>query len=196
MQKLNFKEKRVLDFIRAISDDRGIPPSVRDIQEAFHYKSPSTVQMYLDRLVNAGYLIRDKGKKRSVRLPEGERGIPLIGTVTAGQPILAEEAFEGYVDFNHALSGYQKSNLFALHIKGESMIDAGILDGDIVIVDRRDYADNGEIVVAMVENEATVKEFYKENGCYRLQPRNQTMSPIIAMQVQILGKVIAVTRYY
>ena len=121
-------------------------------------------------------------------------GIPVIGEIAAGSPIFAEQNFDGRVDFR--ADGYDPENLFALHVKGESMIDAGILDGDLIVIDAGSYAENGDIVAALVDNEATVKEFYKENGHYRLQPRNETMEPIIVDECTVLGKVIASLRYY
>ena len=198
MQKLNEREQRVYDFIVKTIKERGYAPSVRDIREALGYKSTSTVHMYLGRLEMLGYIVKDEGKSRALRLCDElptPDGVPLIGRVTAGQPILAVENYEGSIPFvPHG--GYQKENLFALRVQGESMIDAGILDGDVVIVNRTPYADNGEIVVAMVEDSATVKRFFKEGGHYRLQPENKTMQPIIVQSAEVLGKVIAVQRYY
>ncbi|MBQ2255721.1 MAG: transcriptional repressor LexA [Clostridia bacterium] len=198
MQKLNDREQRVYDYIVKTIKERGYAPSVRDIREALDYKSTSTVHMYLGRLEMLGYIVKDEGKSRALRLCDelpSTDGVPLLGRVTAGLPILAVENYEGVIPFvPHG--GYQKSNLFALRVQGESMIDAGILDGDVVIVNRTSYADNGEIVVAMVEDSATVKRFFKEDGHYRLQPENKTMQPIIVKRAEVLGKVIAVQRYY
>ena len=198
MQKLNTREQRVYDYIAKTIRERGYAPSVRDIQDALDYKSTSTVHMYLGRLEMLGYIIKDEGKSRALRLCDEfpvAAGVPLLGSVTAGQPILAAENYEGVVPFvPHG--GYDRENLFALRVQGESMIDAGILDGDVVIVNRCTYADNGEIVVAMVDDSATVKRFYKEDGHYRLQPENKTMQPIIVSRAEVLGKVIAVQRYY
>ncbi len=198
MQKLNEREQRVYDYIVKTIREQGYAPSVRDIREALDYKSTSTVHMYLGRLEMLGYIVKDEGKSRALRLCDdmpAMDGVPLLGRVTAGQPILAVENYEGSIPFvPHG--GYQKENLFALRVQGQSMIDAGILDGDVVIVNRTPYADNGEIVVAMVEDSATVKRFYKEDGHYRLQPENKTMQPIIAERAEVLGKVIAVQRYY
>lgn len=198
MQKLNDREQRVYDYIVKTMRERGYAPSVRDIRQALGYKSTSTVHMYLGRLEMLGYIVKDEGKSRALRLcdqqPTGA-GVPLLGKVTAGQPILAVENYEGSIAFvPHG--GYERENLFALRVQGESMIDAGILDGDVVIVNRCSYADNGEIVVAMVDDSATVKRFFREEGHYRLQPENKTMRPIITEQADILGKVIAVQRYY
>ena len=198
MPKLNEREQRVYDYIVKTIRERGYAPSVRDIREALGYKSTSTVHMYLERLEMLGYIVKDEGKSRALRLCDetpAASGVPLLGTVTAGQPILAVENYEGSILFvPHG--GYEKENLFALRVQGQSMIEAGILDGDVVIVNRCTYADNGEIVVAMVEDSATVKRFFREDGHYRLQPENKTMQPIIVKHADILGKVIAVQRYY
>ena len=198
MQKLNEREQRVYDYIVKTIKERGYAPSVRDIREALDYKSTSTVHMYLGRLEMLGYIVKDEGKSRALRLCDdlpAPDGVPLLGRVTAGQPILAVENYEGSIPFVPQ-GGYQRENLFALRVQGQSMIDAGILDGDVVIVNRTPYADNGEIVVAMVEDCATVKRFFKEDGHYRLQPENKTMQPIIVQNALVLGKVIAVQRYY
>ena len=195
MAELTKKEQDILDYIRDTISAEGYSPSVRDIRSALGIKSTSTVHQYLHRLEEKGYIIKEQGKSRTIRIEgEVEHGVPLIGEIAAGLPILAEENFNGYVDFN--AKGYDKSKLFALEVHGQSMIDAGILDGDIIIVNQGSYADNGEIVAALVGDEATVKEFYKENGRYRLQPRNESMAPIIVDECVILGKVIACLRYY
>lgn len=198
MQKLNEREQKVYDYIVKTIKERGYAPSVRDIREALGYKSTSTVHMYLGRLEMLGYIVKDEGKSRALRLCDEQSAacaVPLLGKVTAGQPILAVENYEGSIAFvPHG--GYERENLFALRVQGESMIDAGILDGDVVIVNRCSYADNGEIVVALVDDSATVKRFFKEDGHYRLQPENQTMDPIVVKRADILGKVIAVQRYY
>jgi repressor LexA len=154
--------------------------------------------MYLTRLADRGLINRDEGKSRAIYM-EGvgaSNQVPLVGRVTAGKPILAQEDFEGYINFCASSVGCRPENLFALNVKGESMIEAGILDGDVVIVDKRTYAENGEIVVALIGEEATVKTFYKEDGHYRLQPENKTMDPIISDNVVILGKVVASLRLY
>lgn len=204
MEKLTAKEKAIYEFITDAIRRDGYPPTVRDIQSAVRIKSTSTVHSYLARLEQKGYIRRDAGKSRSVRVDEqsgarprgGSVKVPVIGRVAAGMPILALENCEGYIDFPvmSGTDGY--GQLFALRVKGESMIDAGILDGDIVVVMKTNYAENGEIVVALCEDEATVKRFYKENGHFRLQPENPTMAPIIVNDVYILGKVVAVVRYY
>ena len=161
-------------------------------------KSTSSVQANLIALEKAGYIQRDPLLKRSIRLlgPLSEKvtQVPLVGTVTAGTPILAIEQIESYIPYAGAVSSDKP--LFALHVKGESMINIGIFDGDIVIVEKTPVAENGEVVVALVEDSATVKTFYKEKGHFRLQPENDTMEPIIVDEVAILGKVKALVRYF
>lgn len=192
---LKEKEIAVFEYIKNRLTD-GYSPSVREIQDAMGFKSTSTAHRYIETLINAGKLEKTGNINRSLRLPNSKSiSIPVIGTVTAGIPITAIEDITGYVSFE-ADKAYTNP-LFALKIRGESMINAGILDGDIIIVEQGVYAENGDIVVALVDREeATVKRFYKENGHYRLQPENDTMEPIIAESVDILGKVIGLKRYY
>ena len=194
MNNLNDKARRILDYItQEIAD--GVPPSVREICAALQIKSTSTVHKYLKELEEAGFIVREENLNRAIRLPgSGSVSVPLLGTVTAGQPILAVEDIEEYIPFK-ARSGDSR-DLFALRVKGESMINAGILDGDVIVARRVSTAYNGEIVVALIEDEATVKTFYKENGHYRLQPENDTMDPIIVDSCLILGKVISCLRFY
>ena len=198
MKEMKAKEQSVYDYIVKTINENGYSPSVRDIKDALGFSSTSNVQMYLDRLTERGLLYRDSGKSRTIRL--GERAavsakIPVLGNVAAGALTFAEENYDGYIDFC-VDTRYDRSNLFALRVRGESMKDAGILDGDTLIVERTDYAENGEIVVAMVENEATVKRYFKENGKYRLQPHNEAFEPIILESVCIAGRVIAAMRTY
>ena len=195
MSELKQIEKDILDYIRTTINDEGYSPSVRDISTALGIKSTSTVHLYLHKLEEKGYIQKEQGKIRTIRV-EGtsQTGIPIIGEIAAGLPLFAEQNFDGRVDFR--ADGYDPENLFALHVKGESMIDAGILDGDLIVIDAGSYAENGDIVAALVDNEATVKEFYKENGHYRLQPKNEKMQPIIVDECTVLGKVIASLRYY
>ena len=198
MNEMTPRERSVFEYIKNSLSDNGYAPSVRDIRDALGFKSTSTVHMYLTRLADRGLINRDEGKSRAIYM-EGVRAsnqVPLVGRVTAGKPILAQEDFEGYINFCASSVGCRPENLFALNVKGESMIEAGILDGDVVIVDKRTYAENGEIVVALIGEEATVKTFYKEDGHYRLQPENKTMDPIISDNVVILGKVVASLRLY
>lgn len=197
MREINATQKKIYEFLIERSQN-GVPPSVREIGAAVGLKSTSSVQANLIALEKAGYIERDPLLKRSIRIlgpmSESVTQVPLIGTVTAGMPILAVEQIEGYVPYTGVIS--RDKSLFALHVRGESMINAGILDGDIVIVERTPTAENGEIVVALIDDEATVKTFYKENGHLRLQPENDTMDPIIVDEAIILGKVKSLIRNY
>ncbi|PKM62353.1 MAG: hypothetical protein CVU97_05785 [Firmicutes bacterium HGW-Firmicutes-21] len=203
MLELTQLEKSIYMYLKECIERDGYAPSVRDISAALKIKSTSTVHSYLYRLEQKGYLTKGQGKSRALRL-ESQGGsdsermmrVPLLGRVTAGIPILAVENYDGYVDFPSSMSR-GRSNLFALRIMGESMIEAGILDGDIVVVESRQYADNGNIVVAMIDDEATVKRFFREeNGMIRLQPANSAMKPFIVKDASILGRVIANFRFY
>lgn len=191
------KEKKleVFNFIKSRLSE-GISPSVREIMDAAGFKSTSTAHRYINALVDEGLIEKSDSLNRSLRLPNSTTAsVPIMGTVTAGQPITAVQDITGYLGFE--APGCDPNDLFALRIRGESMINAGILDGDIVIVQRTEYAENGDIVVAFVDGEdATVKRFYKEKGYYRLQPENDTMEPIILDECEILGKVIGLKRYY
>lgn len=202
MKELKPKELRVFEFIKTRISDQGYAPSVREICAALNIKSTSTSQMYIDRLIDKGYLEREDGKSRTLKLSgefedNGVRTykVALMGQVAAGIPILAAENFDGYISFSTEKK-YDEKDLFALNVKGESMREIGIMNGDVVIVEKCDYADNGKIVVAMVDDEATVKRFFKEDGKYRLQPENSEMKPIIADNVTILGVVVADIRFY
>lgn len=202
MTDLSPKEREIFEYISDCLESNGFAPSVRDICAAVGIKSTSSVHEYLRRLETKGYIRKTSGKSRALALGNGAsantgkmKRVPIIGRVTAGQPILAVENYEGYVDFP-ATMARGKANLFALRVMGESMIEAGILDGDIVIVESKRYADDGEIVVAMIDEEATVKRFYRDNGRIRLQPANAAMQPIYAKEVMVLGKVIANFRFY
>jgi repressor LexA len=190
---LNNKEYEVFEFIKSRLSC-GISPSVREIMDAAGFKSTSTAHRYINALVDAGVLEKTGNINRSLRLPNSDNTfVPIIGTVTAGQPITAFEDITGYVSCDPR--GCDPQDLFALKVRGESMINKHIIDGDIVIVEKRSYAENGEIIVALVDgSEATVKTFYKENGHFRLQPENDTMDPIILDEVEILGKVIGLKR--
>lgn len=202
MQPLKEKEKLIYDYIYETITREGFSPSVRDIQAHLGIKSTSTVHAYLSKLEEKGYIQKENGKSRTVRIDsirnESRRSIkvPVLGKVTAGMPILAVENFEGYIDFPTMNRSYTYNELFALKVRGESMIEAGILDGDIVVVKKEPTADNGQIVVALTEEGATVKTFYKEEGHFRLQPENPSMEPIIVDEVYILGRVVSVIRYY
>lgn len=202
MNELTSKEQRVLEFVQRSIENEGYAPSVRDICSSLGIKSTSTAHAYLRKLNEKGYIRKNDGKSRAVSLEhsrfsgaESMIKVPLLGRVTAGVPITAIQNYEGYVDYPASM-GVTNANLFALRVIGESMKDAGILDGDIVVVESRQYADDGEIVVAMIEDEATVKRFFREKGRIRLQPENKSMSPIYARDVTVLGKVIANFRFY
>jgi repressor LexA len=192
-------QQKILDFIRSEVQTKGYPPSVREIGDAVGLKSTSTVHGHLTRLEKKGLLHRDSMKPRAMEVLGEDLfprlnavPVPLVGRVTAGVPILAEENIEENIALPESLVG--EGNFFVLHVKGESMIRAGILDGDFVVVRQQPDAHNGDIVVAMVEDEATVKRFYKENGIFRLQPENPDMKPIFAPNVTILGKVVSLFR--
>ena len=193
------KEKEVYEFIKSQIELEGYPPSVREICTAVGLSSPSTVQRYINSLEEKGYILKGGSKKRAITLPKQENevevmSVPVVGTVAAGQPILAEENIEEYFPLPMNYAG--KKDMFMLRVRGESMINAGILDGDYVIVESADTARNGEIVVALLEDSATVKTFYKEREAIRLQPENDALKPIISKDVKILGKVSGVFRKY
>ena len=194
---MSTKEKKleVFTYIKRRLNE-GTSPSVREIMEAMDFHSTSTAHRYIEMLVNDGLIEKTDNLNRTLRLPNSATAsVPVLGTVTAGQPITAVQDVTGYIGFE--TDGHDAADLFALKIRGESMINAGILDGDIVIVRSTDYAENGDIVVAFIDGEeATVKTFYKERGHYRLQPENDTMEPIILDKVEILGKVVGLKRYY
>lgn len=196
MKPLNDTQQRILDYLRERSQV-GVPPSVREIGAAVGLRSTSTVQVNLDILEERGYISRDPLLKRTIRVlgqAENVCSIPLVGVVTAGTPILAVEQIESYIPYNGPMS--KDKSVFALKVRGESMLNAGIFDGDIVFVEQTPVAANGDMVVALIEDEATVKTFYKENGHFRLQPENDAYEPIIVDEVAILGKVIGLLRYY
>ena len=194
MEQLSDKERTLLSYIKERLADQ-IPPTVREICAAAGIKSTSTVHAYLKTLEENGYISRQSGLNRAIRLPgESVARVPLLGKVTAGQPILAVEEVEDYVPYSGG--GYQPGELFALRVSGTSMINAGIFDKDVVIVHKTPTAVNGDIVVALVGDEATVKRFYKENGHFRLQPENDAFEPIIVDEVSILGKVVSLVRYF
>ncbi len=199
MERLTKSEKRVYDHICSALSEDGLPPSVRDIRDALGFASTSTVHLYLSRLEEKGFIRRESGKSRAITLVDSSftEGIPLIGRVRAGAPVFAEENFDGYVECYSAFkSKYKKQDLFALTVVGESMIDAGILEGDTVIVRKTCEARDGDIVVALIGDDATVKTFYNEGDRIRLQPENKTMKPIITKELTVLGRVIACIRNY
>ncbi len=198
MEDLSLREKKIYEYICRELSEKGYAPSVRDIGKALGIKSTSTVHVYLKRLEDAGYISKEDGKSRTLRVDSikpRQNQVPILGSIRAGSPITAEQNFDGYVDFV-APRGYARENLFALRVEGQSMISAGIMEGDIVIVTRCDSAENGDIVVALIDDFATVKTFYRENGHFRLQPENPTMEPIILDNLTLLGRVIACQRRY
>lgn len=192
-------QQRILDFIKSEIQTKGYPPSVREIALAVGLKSTSTVHGHLQRLEKRGLLHRDAMKPRAMEVVgdpnfvrNNSTAVPVIGRVTAGIPILAEENLDEYVPIPEVMLG--EGEHFILLVRGDSMIEAGILDGDHIVVRKTSEANNGEIVVAMVDDSATVKRFFREDGHFRLQPENRTMAPIIVDDVSILGKVVSLYR--
>ena len=190
----------MLDYIKSEILNRGFPPAVREICEAVNLKSTSSVHAHLETLEKNGYIRRDPTKPRAIEIIDDNFNltrrevvnVPLIGQVAAGQPLLAVENITGY--FPIPAEFIPKEEVFMLNVKGESMVNAGIYDGDQIIVKQQSTASNGEIVVALVDDSATVKRFYKENGHIRLQPENDFMEPIIVDSCEIIGKVIGLIR--
>lgn len=195
MKPLSRSQQRILDFLKECSEN-GRVPSVREICDHTGLSSTSTVHHHLKALEEKGLIVREHGVNRCIQITGEEKSVsvPVVGKVAAGEPITAIQNIEFYVPVPEQLK--RGRELFALRIQGESMINAGILDGDIVIVHRTPVAENGEIVVAMVEDSATVKRFYKENGHFRLQPENDSYEPIIVDEVVLLGKVVSLIRNY
>lgn len=196
MAELSKMQQRIYDFLVSYIQSRGYPPSVREIGEAVGLKSPSTVHFHLKHLEEAGVIEKGAGKGRAITLtapPVPEDKVPIVGNVAAGSPILAEECIEDYLTFD---TGGRAREYFALRVRGESMLNAGILPGDLVVVRRQETANNGEIVVAMIEDEATVKRLSRKNGRVWLMPENDAYSPIDGTYAQILGRVAAVVRRY
>lgn len=200
--KITEKQQEILDFIKNEILNRGFPPSVRDICEAVHLKSTSSVHAHLETLERNGYIHRDPTKPRAIEIIDDAFNlvrrevvnVPIVGRVAAGEPILAVQNIENY--FPIPAEYMPNAETYMLTVHGDSMVNAGILDGDQVLVEKRSYASNGEMVVAMIEDSVTVKTYYKENGYYRLQPENDYMDPIIVHgELTILGKVIGVFRF-
>ena len=200
--KISEKQKEILEYIKQEILKKGYPPAVREICEAVHLKSTSSVHSHLETLEKNGYIRRDPTKPRAIEIIDDTFNltrremvnVPIIGNVAAGQPLLAVQNIESY--FPIPAEYMPNEETFMLKVKGESMINAGILDGDHILVERQSTASNGEIVVALVDDSATVKTYYKEDGHYRLQPENDTMEPIIVDDVQILGKVFGIFRFF
>ncbi len=200
--KITKKQEEILKYIKEQILDKGYPPAVRDICAAVDLKSTSSVHAHLETLEKNGYIRRDPTKPRAIEILDEDfnltrreiANIPLVGNVAAGTPILAEQNIENY--FPMPVDMAPNAQCFALKVKGESMINIGINDGDYVFVAQTNTANNGDLVVALVEDGATVKNFYKENGHIRLQPQNDSMEPIILDTCRILGKVFGVFRLY
>ena len=200
--KISAKQQEILDFMKNEILNKGYPPSVREICEAVHLKSTSSVFSHLESLEKNGYIRRDPTKPRAIEIIDDAFNltrrevvnVPVLGTVAAGQPLLAVQNIDNYfpIPAEYVPSG----EAFMLKVKGESMINAGIMDGDTILVERTESAHNGDMVVALVDDSATVKTFYKENGHVRLQPENDNMEPIIVPTCQILGKVFGVFRFF
>lgn len=200
-EPLTERQRQILQFIKDEIRTKGYPPSVREIGEAIGLSSSSTVHGHMTRLEEKGYIRRDPTKPRAIEVLDGSHtqlkrtiAVPMVGRVTAGQPILAQEAIEDHFPLPADFVRADESELFFLTVQGDSMIDAGILDGDYVLVHRQQHANNGDIVVALIEDEATVKRFYREADHIRLQPENPRLEPIRAKDVQILGKVVGLFR--
>lgn len=205
--KLSKKQQEILDFLNKEIENKGYPPSVREICKAVGFKSTSTVHSYLSKLEEEGYIVKDPSKPRALKVVKNDKkespadyyskkelvDVPIVGKVTAGQPILAVENIED--TFPLPLDFVQNSTAFMLKVKGDSMIEAGILDNDYILVKQQSTAINGDIVVALIGDEATVKTFYREKEHVRLQPENKYLEPIIVKEdLMILGKVIGVFR--
>lgn len=195
------KQKEIYEYVKSCVLSKGYPPSVREICEAVGLRSTSTVHGHLERLEKKGLIRRDPTKPRAIELIKDSVtkreiiDIPIVGKITAGQPILAVESIED--TFSLPINFIRSSNeLFVLNVSGESMIEAGILDGDLAIIEKSNTAEDGDIVVALIENEATLKRFFKEKDHIRLQPENSTMEPIIVPDCQILGKLAGIYRKY
>ena len=203
MDKLSPKQEQILNYIKQVLKERGYPPAVREICEAVNLKSTSTVHSHLTSLELKGYIRRDPSKPRAIEVltddeeswaQENVTPVPILGKVTAGEPILAVENIESYFALpNYMVRG---KNVYLLQVSGESMINAGILNGDYIIVEQRNYANNGDIVVALLGEEVTVKRFFKEKNYIRLQPENDTMEPICGVNIEIIGKVIGLYREF
>lgn len=200
--KITSKQKEILEFMKNEILSKGYPPAVREICEAVSLKSTSSVHSHLETLEKNGYIRRDPAKPRAIEIVDDNFNltrreivnVPIVGTVTAGQPILAVENIESY--FPIPMDYMPNQETFMLKVKGESMINAGIFDGDTILVQKQPNAKNGDFVVALIEDSVTVKTFYKEKDYYRLQPENDYMDPIIVPEVEILGKVIGLFRMF
>lgn len=200
--RITAKQQEILQYIKSEIINKGYPPAVREICEAVHLKSTSSVHSHLETLEKNGFIRRDPTKPRAIEIIDDDFNllrrevvsVPVIGSVAAGEPIFAEQNIEGYIPI--LPEDMPDGEAFMLRVKGKSMINAGIFDGDRVLVKKQEYAENGDIVVALVDESATVKTFYKEDGHVRLQPENDEMNPIILNDVVVLGKVTGLFRVY
>ena len=196
MKNSDAKREQILQFIRSEIETKGYPPSVREICHAVNLSSTSTVHMHLRTLETRGLIRRDASKPRALEVLDGTaprgRSIPVVGRVTAGVPILAQENIEEYMTIPFDVS---ENDAFILNVTGTSMINDGIIEGDKLVVERQSSAENGDIVIAMIEDEATVKRIYYEEGHVRLQPSNDQMEPIIVETADVIGKVVGLLRY-
>ena len=200
--KISTKQKEILEYIKSCILEKGYPPSVREICDAVHLKSTSSVHSHLETLERKGYIRRDPTKPRAIEVADDNFNlvrreivnVPILGSVAAGQPIVAEENIDGY--FPLLSEDMPGGEVFMLRVEGESMVNAGIFDGDRILVRKQKTAQNGDIVVALVDDSATIKRFYKEKGHYRLQPENDSMEPIITDSVTIIGKLAGLYRRY
>lgn len=200
--RISNKQKEILEYMKSQIINKGYPPSVREICEAVKLKSTSSVHSHLETLEKNGYIRRDPSKPRAIEIIDDEFNltrrelvnVPIVGTITAGQPILAVENIDSY--FPIPSEFMPNSDTFMLKVKGDSMINAGIFDGDKILIQKQSHAKNGDYVVALIDDEVTVKTFYKESGYIRLQPENNAMEPIIVQDVQILGIVIGLFRIF
>ena len=200
MQELSAKQQQILSYLKSEVQKKGYPPSVREICQAVGLKSTSTVHAHLSRLEKKGYIRRNPTKPRAIEIldktdKKDVMEVPIVGTITAGTPILAVQNIEDTFPLPVNFLNYD-TDVFMLRVKGESMIEAGIFDRDLILVRQQSSADNGDIIVALLEDFATVKTYYKEKDYIRLQPENATMSPIIAKDVKVLGKVIGLFRKF
>ncbi|CDE43258.1 lexA repressor [Clostridium sp. CAG:411] len=200
--KITPKQQEILDYIKAQILNKGYPPAVREICEEVHLKSTSSVHSHLETLEKNGYIRRDPTKPRAIEIVDDSFNlsrreivnVPIVGTVAAGQPILATENIESY--FPLLSEDVPSGETFMLRVKGDSMINVGIFDGDQILIKKQPVAENGDIIVALIDDSATVKTYYKENGHFRLQPENDRMDPIIVSDLTILGKVVGLYRRY
>lgn len=200
--KITAKQQEILEYIKSEIVNKGYPPAVREICGAVHLKSTSSVHSHLETLEKNGFIRRDPTKPRAIEIIDDDFNlsrreiisVPVIGSVAAGEPIFADQNIESYMPV--LPEDMPDGQAFMLRVKGESMVNAGIFDGDRVLVKKQESAENGDIIVALVEDAATVKTFYKEDGHFRLQPENDTMQPIILDDVTVLGKVTGLFRIY